>query len=364
MNSTAVTDETYYVQNLIVGLLGVANIVLGLTGSVIWLIYLSCNTRGQHRLPPHGSGDLPETQKSNCDPAQTESDVRYEWPVCPLRRSTRLFMITMCLSDLLGLFTSNLRFTVLSLTRSDMRLKWGDNLCRLQILLAYLAGDMATWLQMIVCMERFLIILRPTWSYSLDRSRIRPAIALILTVLMATLIANVFIVLPEEKVCERSYSNLIITWFKMVYSFLVPLPLLSISLIGVTVLLIIRTQSTCLSGPLKKLFPNRGSIENFPSEAIYASQLMLIMGLVTLATSLAILINVTQHATYCCTLTAFTNGTWEDLRFNAISLSFYTAICVRSCMLIVSSSRTRGDIGQIVRLLVRCVPCRRIRCSL
>ncbi|KAA0185308.1 hypothetical protein FBUS_11204 [Fasciolopsis buskii] len=350
MNTSAVCDK-YVVERKLVGSVGIFNVVLGVIGSLIWIVYL--NTPAQQAKLKSDRAQLPDVQRQ----PRKQSAVREEsqWPSCPFRPSTRLLMMAMICTDLLGLLTSNLRFTVLSLTGTDIRLCRGDVICRLQILLAYLAGDLSIWFQVIFCMERFLIILLPTWSYSRDRGRIVPAIVLIVVAVVATLGANAFILIPNQPVCAPHFHNLVVTWFKMVYTFLIPLPLLFVSTNGVLVLLIARVGHSKLALWLGRLFGIRDQqSSDLLSEAVFASQMMVINGMVTMATSTAILLNVVIHANYCCLLTAHQNCTVDDLRFNLISLCFYTAVCIRSYILMLSSKRVRGDVKQLITQLLTC----------
>ncbi|THD25287.1 hypothetical protein D915_004058 [Fasciola hepatica] len=349
MNSSSAVCDHYSVGRTLIGVLGLFNIILGLIGSLIWLLYL--NTAVQHKT---SNIDLIELAEIRQQPNPSKS----EWPSCPFRQSTRLYMMAMFCMDLLGLFTSNLRFTVLLFTNTDMRLRWGDPVCRLQILLAYMAGDLSTWFQVTFCIERFLILLLPTWSYSRDRARIMPAIVLIVVTTLITFGVNTFILIPVVPVCAAKFHNLTVTWFKMVYTFLIPLPLLFLSTTGVLILLIARVGTSRLALCLARLIGIRNKQTSVSlSEAIFASKMMVINGLITLTASTAILLNTVIHASYCCFLTTHQICTLDDLQFSLISLCFYTAICIRSYILIFSSKRVRTDVKQLVKMMFSCTGC-------
>ncbi|KAF7259685.1 hypothetical protein EG68_03062 [Paragonimus skrjabini miyazakii] len=251
--------------------------------------------------------------------------------------------------DVLGMFTSNLRFVVLSLTSIDVRLMCGDICCRAQLMLAYMVGDLSTWSLVCLCCERFYIMLFPLSSYARDRKNIRSAIIVTCLLYLFAFLANGFLLSPQEDVCAEAYSNFAVVLWKMICVQILPTTIVSVSVIGLMIILCRRSRWSCRFG---------GSLNtNTTSRGLATSRWMVIIGLLFLASSLAVFVNNLTHPTYVNTLTAH-NCHVDDYLFNAISIMFWTCVCIRTYVFMLSSSGSRKDLFCLFKALWCLLLCR------
>ncbi|KAG5441963.1 hypothetical protein CSKR_110778 [Clonorchis sinensis] len=335
------SDTKPCVRNILIGnilgTIGILNLTIGLMGISIWTVYLL--SKNNSRKSPQGHTVRLIGVTTEIATEDTDEHVKTGWPTCALRPSSKFFLLCIFMSDLLGLCTSNLRFTLLCLVGKDVRLMCGDWCCRVQLVLAYNAGDLSAWFTAIVCAERFLIMLLPTSTYTRNLSRIFPALIISVSLALLTFLTNLFLLIPTEAVCNGSYTNFSIIVFKMVYASVLPFVIVSVSTTGSTVILLRHWNST------RKKNQNRNS--KIVTKGMMASQLMLVTGIIFLAGTLPVFVNNLVNP-YCCILTAPTNCTLADYRFNAICLAYWTTVCLRTYLLIIISGQTRQDIKQLI----------------
>ncbi|KAF6770087.1 hypothetical protein AHF37_11179 [Paragonimus kellicotti] len=265
------------------------------------------------------------------------------WPICRLRASTKLIIVSMIFVDVLGMFTSNLRFVILSLSSIDVRLMCGDMCCRAQLMLAFMFGDLSVWSLVCLCFERFYIMLCPLSSYARDRENNRSAIITICLLYLFAFLANSFLLSPEEDVCAGAYSNFAIVLWKMICVQILPTTIVSVSVIGLMVILFRWSRwSRRLGGSLNINTTPRGLV---------TSRWMVIIGLLYLVSSLAVFVNNLANPTYVNTLTARDNCSLDDYRFNAISVMFWTCVCIRTYVFMLSSSGSRKDLFHLFKAI-------------
>ncbi|KAA3677462.1 uncharacterized protein DEA37_0004635 [Paragonimus westermani] len=87
---------------------------------------------------------------------------------------------------------------------------------------------------------------------------------------------------------------------------------------------------------------------------------MVIMGFLFIVSSLAVFVNNLANPTYMNVLTARDNCCVDDYRFNAIAVMFWTCVCIRAYVFMLSSSRSRRDLFYLFKTVWFFLICREV----
>ncbi|CAH8447612.1 unnamed protein product [Heterobilharzia americana] len=94
--------------------------------------------------------------------------------------------------------SSVLRFTVLSMTGKDLRLLFGESMCRIQLYLSFSSTSISGWQFVFLCFERCYILSRPKSNYTLTPKIYWSAMMLTIFTLITTFIVDAYVFLPNE----------------------------------------------------------------------------------------------------------------------------------------------------------------------
>lgn len=317
------------------GIIGSLNFTFGTIACLLWLTYLL----GGYFI----SIKRAIIRESN---HQQNTEAKTSWPLCPLKESTKLFILFTVLNDLIGSFTIDLRLTYLAFTGSDPRLLVNEAWCRTQIFLAQVSMDGSIWMTAVLYAERLYITLRPTVHHSRSPSHIGAAVTIILVVHLGNFLMNILILLPQEKVCLGPYDNYIYYMTRSILSQIIPFSIIIISAVGVLwKLLGLRRRN--------RQAVNQQSTDT--DDAIIASTTMLFNGLLLMFLSVTRLIHFILNPAYCCLFTILAICDGSDYWYISWLLLLWMWICVKSYTLLFSSARMRADIGLMMKRLFGCL---------
>ncbi|KAF8566328.1 hypothetical protein P879_06680 [Paragonimus westermani] len=177
-------------------------------------------------------------------------------------------------------------------------------------------------------------MLFPLSSYARDHKNSRSALIITCFIYLFAFLANTFLLSPQEDVCAEGYNNLAIVVWKMICVQIIPTTLVSISVTGLIVILSRRSRWSCRFGDSVNT--------STTTRGLVTSRWMVIIGFLFIVSSLAVFMNNLASPTYMNVLTAHDNCCFDDYRFNAIAVMFWTCVCIRAYvfMLRVRSKRS------------------------
>ncbi|CAL8106317.1 unnamed protein product [Calicophoron daubneyi] len=295
--------------------LGLLNIIWGLPTGVLWLIYL-----------------FPKTCKS-------KHSNEIKWPRCRLQPSTRLFMISMTICDILGLCIDNLRFVYLCFTGKDLRLMGNSDSCGAQLLVALALNHLSAWHLTYACMERFIITAFPSLGQNRKHPLIVPSIALV-TIYMACIAGNAPFLIPYPAPCfgQNSYPYYL---FRTIFRFITPSVLTLISVMGLAVILI-----------KMKVNPKASPLSVQSRNIILSAQMMMVAGILFCVSSLLLIVQDYALPSYNRSVVAFTNCLEGDYLFNFIIILMWTMVAVRPSVFLGSFHLLREDVRMMLALMM------------
>ncbi|TNN16181.1 hypothetical protein EWB00_000659 [Schistosoma japonicum] len=325
------------------------------------------------------------------------------WPVCSLRMSTQIIILSMEMIYILGCCTDLVRLIHLSITGDDLRLLFGDGLCRLQIFLSFISCDVSGWHLVCLCIERCYITLFPRKYYSMNHSSIGPALVMILFVYTISMSANLFLFIPNQPICSGLFRNKSINAIKFSITFIIPVLIVTVSTIVMITVLVkwklknIKTRSrisiskhnsmtinkvTCIS-PTKsscisithsssttgqqqhhhhhhqqqqqqktnssyiahRKHPTVVRLVVYNTSArITVAKMMLVCAILYLFTLLSLFVFGSIYKDYCCFFVAKNNCNWNDNIFNLMSILYWFAQSIINYVLMLGAVTIRHDI--------------------
>ncbi|CAH8436693.1 unnamed protein product [Heterobilharzia americana] len=396
----------------IIGLIGIISIFSHFIAATLWIAYILgwriiqklkhstsnqkiCNSSSLQTITMTtltGNSVQSQRQKIPLTPKQ-----KLTWPVCSLRMSTQLLIFSMEIVCILGCFTDLVRLIYLSITGDDLRLLFGDWLCRIQIFASFTTCDVAGWHFVCLCIERCYITLFPRTYYSMSHSSIRPAVLMIVLTYLIGFATNMFLLIPTQIVCSGFYDSPGVNSVKFLLTLIIPALTTTIStVIMISVLIKWKLKKLNSREPVS-LYPNslainkiaknssidvktrtcasfasvhssaahpkgnnpvggsrRGSVRLVVynvSARVTVAKMMLICALLYLYTLLSLFVFGLVYSRYCCFLTASQNCNWNDNIFNLMSILHWTSLSMTSYVLMFGAVTIRQDIYTIVLLV-------------
>ncbi|KAK4472203.1 hypothetical protein MN116_000507 [Schistosoma mekongi] len=427
----------YQLIRIIIGCIGILSIFLHFIAATLWIVYIigwrtirKVKCIQQEREINHNSSTIAVTtttttttsskvmhHRNNVNFSEqnmslTKTKQNLIWPVCSLRMSTQLIILSMEMIYILGCCTDLVRLIHLSITGDDLRLLFGDELCRLQIFLSFISCDVSGWHFVCLCIERCYITLFPRKYYSMNHSSIGPALVMILFVYTICMSANVFLLIPNQSICSGLFRNESVNAIKFSITFIIPVLIVTVSTIVMIRVLLkwklknIKTRSRISFSkhnsmrihkisnisPIKssgisitgssstigqyhyyqqhqhqyqqqqqKRNANQLARRNHPtlvrlivyntSARITVAKMMLICAILYLCTLLSLFVFGSIYHDYCCFFVAKQNCNWNDNVFNLMSILYWFTQSITSYVLMLGAVTIRHDI-QIMILFI------------
>ncbi|VEL34136.1 unnamed protein product [Protopolystoma xenopodis] len=329
------------------------------------------------------------------------------------RSSTLLLMQSMALVDMIGLLTSCLRYTVLCLTRRvDLRRLSGVAVCQIHIFLSYSCQDASIWLLCYISAERFYLMLRPTSDYSARKTWLTPTLIGLACLAVASVGKNLFLITRQPDICPETYQCWAFFMIDFFFKLVLPFCVLMFANIGLLCLItrnvkpsqvgaaelttepalaeaaasastpaslgVNRSVSFCLdqvatsvlaSGPGPRSAEARGRVSSLrsvsergrrasgqfgvPRQALIASRMMMMLGLLHLVTSPPALLFKLTFPQYQHMLSSATGSCgWLDFAYNAVSVIFWCTSSIKFYLYLLASPRMRADLLRPLTLRV------------
>jgi hypothetical protein len=311
--------------------------ILGICVSVMWMIYL-VGWRFIRSSRSHGNlsnqGDTGSSDNANR---------KIRWPICRLRPSNQILLFLIMLSDIIGFCFNNLQAAVFGLIGIDIRLVSTEFNCRAQFLLSYFGQETSLWLYVVLCFERSYIFCFPTSAYSLNRSNVKAVIIASLVVHVATLMANVFVLIPSEKICFHPLFSLPLTVFKQLYATIIPLFLITLCLI--LLLLTLIRHSRNIDKP--------GSHKTSCSTAVATTKMLLCGSIFLVIVNFPFVVLRTLYMYFDFVFDPDSFCFIERLVMPFLRVCSWSAICLRSYVFILTFTNVRKDIWTIISIALR-----------
>ncbi|CAH8450677.1 unnamed protein product [Heterobilharzia americana] len=383
---TAILEECYthrefnlgsYIFSIILGIFGILLIVFNTCISIIWIIYIigwkTTKVSYDHNVHTEGilhlTVDLPikNSNTNNIVTATTTTTTtttivpdcmthntinrnfyKPVWPKCSLRISTQIYIFSIIICDLVGHMSSVLRFTVLSMTGKDLRLLFGESMCRIQLYLSFSSTSISGWQFVFLCFERCYILSRPKSNYTLTPKIYWSAMMLTIFTLITTFIVDAYVFLPNENVCKMYYYNPVLLTIKVVYTLLLPAMMIIISSVILLVFLIkmkIHIRNINLSGRCCNNH-NRLNIK----ERILVAKRMFIIAICHLILQTITVVFVKTVEKYCCYYTSEKILEITDYMYILLNLLRWSTHSLRSFLLITGSSIINHDVKLILNI--------------
>ncbi|KER32951.1 hypothetical protein T265_01044 [Opisthorchis viverrini] len=317
---------------MLVGTLGIANCIAGLIGNTLWFLYLV------------GSWFCATGQERQVDGSQGSNQGGVSWPRCPLRPSTRLFMISMFINNLIGLYTSNLRYSLFLLVTKDVCFIGGCMGCRIHLYISAITTDLSTWHVVCLCCERFFLALFPQSNYARDRERIRTTLLIIFAMYSGSMLAEMSYLFPQELVCHPTYRSMYLSVFRLCFAAIVPGLLILTTTIGVTVILFKRARQ--MDQSIKGWLAS-----NKLPEGALALNLLLFISVVASSIRLVLLLVVLVNPMSCSRVTVNVDGLDGSSICSFAIVFYWTACCLCSLILMASSKRILDDTEKILLVI-------------
>ncbi|OON15452.1 hypothetical protein X801_08746, partial [Opisthorchis viverrini] len=156
-----------------------------------------------------------------------------EWPVCPLKSSVRLLLVSAVCIDLIGHLTYTVH-AVLRITRPPGWIYAPDmNYCIL-LMVEQVTRDCTTWHVTLLCGQtfcRFELLKSPTMS---EKWTLLLIIVMLIASCGVAVLLDCFVLLPKMVVCRiQNHRVHQLDTFHLVYSFIIPVTVVFSSLSGI-----------------------------------------------------------------------------------------------------------------------------------
>ncbi|CAL8089664.1 unnamed protein product [Calicophoron daubneyi] len=161
------------------------------------------------------------------------------YPKFQLRTSTILYWLSMTFVELFGLSAFTIFVTSTAVFEFDIYSRVGDVPCRILIFVIIACNDGSAWHAACVCLERFVLLLLPTSSYVINRSRIVDAVWIIVAIYTMSILFNIYNLTQEPGICASSIS-FEYGIMKLFYGVIIPCSFLMVAVIGSLVQLLRR----------------------------------------------------------------------------------------------------------------------------
>ncbi|TGZ59349.1 hypothetical protein CRM22_009127 [Opisthorchis felineus] len=329
---------------ILVGTLGIANCIAGLIGNVLWLLYLV------------GSWFCASGQERQLGGSEGCSQGGVSWPRCPLRPSTRLFMISMFTNNLAGLYTSNLRYSVFLLVAKDVCFIGGCTGCRIHLYISAITTDLSTWHVVCLCCERFYLALFPQSDYARDRERIRPTLLIIFAMYSVSILAEMSYLFPQGSVCQPTYRSMYMSVFRLCFEVIIPSVLILSTTIGVIVILFKRARR--MDQSIKGWLAS-----NKLPEGALAVNLLLFISIVASSIRLVLLLVVLVNPLSCSRVAISADELGGSSICSFAVVIYWTASCLCSLILMAGSKRILDDTEKMLLVISSCLTGRRSVCT-
>nr|CAH8828534.1 unnamed protein product [Trichobilharzia regenti] len=350
--------NVYIFIKLFLGTLGISAILFNICVSLLWIFYIfGCKSLkcSLNRSNQNNDSTSPSTRIStgNSTVESVVNDVNYnslyEWPKCSLRTSTKIFIFSIVISDLVGHMTSGVRFTILSTIGKDIRLCFSDLLCRAQIYLAFTVANISGWQFSFLCFERCYILIKSNSNYTRTPQTYWLAITLTCFTLITALLAEIYALLPDEKVCSPFYTNRIVNAYKSIHTAMLPALLTMISSIMLLTFLV----------KMRISFRNRSSFDNRfcnqrrsgISGRITMAKRMFFVSVCHLLIQSIVIIFANSAGHYCCYYTSKSVLHLKDYFYIMLIMLRLIIHSLRTFLLISGSSVICRDIKIILRII-------------
>ena len=160
-----------------------------------------------------------------------------ELPHCFWRPSSRIYMISMSIWEIVRCAVISFQNVYLIFLKTDVLRVFGDLVCRTCVFVMNVGWDMIAWHTACLCMERFLLTLKPNSSYAVNKTVLTPALLAVGVINVATLAANFYVLVREPGVCiSPSPTEYVIC--RNFYHLFLPFSLLFVTIIGLLIFLL------------------------------------------------------------------------------------------------------------------------------
>ncbi|CAI2723000.1 unnamed protein product [Schistosoma spindalis] len=422
--------NNYQFVRIIIGCIGILSILSHIIAATLWIAYIigwrtirklkyiqQRQEINQHSsITPYSTITNTISYKNNVNlqqhqhhhhqqPQQQRKSIKLRkqnltWPICSLRMSTQIIILSMEMINILGCFDL-IRLIYLLITGNDLRLITNDLLCRLQIFLSFISCDISGWHFVCLCIERCYITLYPKKLYSMNHESIGPALIMILFVYIISISSNIFLLITKQPVCSGTFRSNSINVLKFSITFIIPVLIVTISTIVMIIVLIkwklnnikfgiktlsYRNHSITINKTINNSMKNKTStislkhinsitnqlthsnLMNYSnkkqstlikliiyntSARITVAKMMLICAILYLFSLLSLFLFGSIYDDYCCFLVAKINNNWNDNLFNLLSILYWFTQSITSYVLMLGAVSIRHDI-QIMMWYIWC----------
>ncbi|VDP23039.1 unnamed protein product [Schistosoma margrebowiei] len=399
-------NNNYQIVRIIIGCIGILSILSHIIAAILWIAYIigwriirklkyiqqrkeinqhssrtpystsTNNVTAQQQPQQHHHHEQQQEQQSNSIKLCKQ---HLTWPICSLRMSTQIIILSMEIINILGCFDL-IRLIYLSITGNDLRLLTNDWLCRIQIFLSFISCDISGWHFVCLCIERCYITLYPKKLYSINHNSIKPILIMIFFIYIISIISNIFLFITKQPICSGIFRNNFINIIKFSITFIIPVLIVTISTIIMIIVLIkwklnnkfniktfisnnysitmnksIKKQTSKLSMIHNQLIKNQLNYNNLIqysnkkqsifikliiyniSARIIVAKMMLICAILYLINLLSLFLFGLIYHDYCCFLIAKINNHWNDNLFNLMSILYWIIQSIISYVLMLGA---------------------------
>ncbi|CAH8440712.1 unnamed protein product [Schistosoma margrebowiei] len=408
--------NNYQIIRIIIGCIGILSILSHIIAAILWIAYIigwriirKLKYIQQRKEINQYSSRTPYSTSTNNVTAQQQPQQQQQqeqqsnsiklckqhltWPICSLRMSTQIIILSMEIINILGCFDL-IRLIYLSITGNDLRLLTNDWLCRIQIFLSFISCDISGWHFVCLCIERCYITLYPKKLYSINHNSIKPILIMIFFIYIISIISNIFLFITKQPICSGIFRNNFINIIKFSITFIIPVLIVTISTIIMIIVLIkwklnnkfniktfisnnysitmnksIKKQTSNLSMIHNQLIKNQLNYNNFIqysnkkqsifikliiyniSARIIVAKMMLICAILYLINLLSLFLFGLIYHDYCCFLIAKINNHWNDNLFNLMSILYWIIQSIISYVLMLGAISIRNDIKIMIKYI-------------
>ena len=212
-----------------------------------------------------------------------------------------------------------------------------DVYCRIGIFLFIAGNDASAWYGACICLERFLLILLPTSSYAMNRSRITEALWITGIISGLVVAADFYILIISPNYCLAPMPGSYML-FKSFFRFIIPCTILVLAVIGLLVQLIKRMRR----GSQGSTGRTGSTLDSAYTEAVFGAKLTAVVSILYLLASAGLFISLALGNT------KFSDNqnlpcSDSDVVFLFVILISWMMIWIKTYVLLFAGSQARRD---------------------